>query len=553
MPVPEPDPALGHPEMQMTTRHLLRALVLGVALVALGALITACPDNTLRSLDPEFLIIWPEEDGFNGEEFDASNLSFGQVTTGDIEEIPITISNPGTANLDFCGTYLAVATFDDDGALASETVVDYDPEIASSGPGEMTLENGQAVDFQLRFTPLYGSEIQANLYLVVKHELNYSCRDDSGPGLYIPILGEGFGDPIPDIHSKPLQVEFDDVEVGDSSIVQEVRVTNLGPGLLEIGNVGLADPTHFSLEVGDVPNAQLEQGDSAIMSVQFVPTAEGQHSTEVLIDSNDPDEDPFAVLLIGTANGTPIGKGPQAVCGADYDSAPFETEYYDGTDSFDPDGLTLTYQWVLTPPPGSAATLNSYTTAGPSILLDLAGDYTAELTVTNTNGQTDSCDQTITAIPNENFRIELYWGVPDDMDLHLLRPDSQGGGTPHDIFGGGDCFYANMNPDWGVTGVGSDDPSLDLDDIPGTGPENINIVDPAMSPYDGWYEVFVHDYPSTEIYQPANDVTVNIYLNGGLAQTYNFQMSGEDSDYYVAKIHWPTGNIQACNGLGGCP
>ena len=49
------------------------------------------------------------------------------------------------------------------------------------------------------------------------------------------------------------------------------------------------------------------------------------------------------------------------------------------------------------------------------------------------------------------------------------------------------------------------------------------------------------------------DTVFNIYLNGVLAQTFNFQISGEDADYYVAKIHWPSGNIQACNGLAGCP
>ena len=535
----------------MTAARHLRVLVLGVALLALGALVSACPDNTLRSLEPAFMIIWPEDQGFNGEEFDASTLSFGSVTTGEISEIPITISNPGTARLDYCGTYLAVATFDDDGALASETVVEYDAELASSGPGEMNLENGQSVDFQLRFTPLYGTPIQDNLYLVVKHELNYDCEADTGLGLYIPIVGEGDDDPVPDIHSEPQTVDFGDVEIGDVSGIVDVRISNLGPGLLQIGNVGLADPTHFVILSENVSQAQLEQGDSAIMSVQFIPTIEGQVSTEVLIDSNDPDEQVYGVTLIGTGNGTPIGDGPQAVCGPDYDSAPFETEYFDGTDSWDPDGLSLTYQWVLTPPAGSAATLNSYTIAGPSILLDLAGDYVGALTVTNTNGQTDSCTQTITAIPNENFRIELYWGDPDDMDLHLLRPDSQGGGTPHES--PGDCFYANMNPEWGVSGFGGDNPSLDLDDIPGTGPENINIVDPALSPYDGWYQVFVHDYPMTVDNYDPNDVTVNIYLNGALAETYNFSMSGEDTDYYVAKIEWPSGQIVACNGLGGCP
>ena len=112
-------------------------------------------------------------------------------------------------------------------------------------------------------------------------------------------------------------------------------------------------------------------------------------------------------------------------------------------------------------------------------------------------------------------------------------------------------------PDWGVAGVLDDDPALDLDDISGVGPENINITSPALSPYDGEYIVFVHDYPGSS-FEPANDVTVNIYLNGVLTQSFNFQHVGEDDDYYVAKIHWPTGVITPCNGVAtspgaGCP
>ena len=83
-------------------------------------------------------------------------------------------------------------------------------------------------------------------------------------------------------------------------------------------------------------------------------------------------------------------------------------------------------------------------------------------------------------------------------------------------------------------------------------PENINILAPAGAPYEGWYEVFVHDYPGT-IHEGSTQVTVNIYLNGALTQTYGFSMTGEDDDYYVAKVHWPTGAITACNGLAGCP
>jgi hypothetical protein len=533
-------------------RTLTRITTLLAAIAVLGLVAAACQETQLVGLAPEFNIIWPEDQGYVAGDLPESMLAFGEVTTGQIAEIDLQMSNPGTAGLDVCGTYLARVTFDEDGALASEEIIETNPELASSGPGEMLLEDGQVLGFALRFTPLYGEALAADLHLVIKHELNWNCSDDSGSGLYIPIAGEGFGDPIPDIHSDPSQVEFGEVEVGDSSTIHDVRVSNLGPGLLEIGNVGLADSTHFVIVEESVGGAQLEQSGSEMLSVQFVPQGEGTHSTELLIDSNDPDENPYSLLLVGTGNGTPLGKGPQAVCAPDYDSAPLETEFFDGTGSWDPDGLSLTYQWVLTPPPGSAAELSSYSIAGPSIFLDLAGDYEGELTVTNSNAQSSSCTQTIHAIPNENFRVELYWAQTDDMDLHLLQPASQGWAIPH--FPPGDCYYANMNPDWGVSGVSDDNPSLDLDDIPGTGPENININEPALAPYDGWYQVFVHDYTgSTTDTTGANAVTVNIYLNGVLEETYNFNITGDGDDYYVAKIHWPSGQIVACNGLGGCP
>jgi hypothetical protein len=183
--------------------------------------------------------------------------------------------------------------------------------------------------------------------------------------------------------------------------------------------------------------------------------------------------------------------------------------------------------------------------------LDLAGTYTAELTVTNTDNQQSSCTQNIEAVPYENFRVELFWAVPDDMDLHLLSPQASPGNGPHSA--PYDCHYGNMQPDWGVPVYPLDNPSLDLDDIDDLGPENINIVNPAVGSYSGSYQVFVHDYPDTVEFYPANDVTVRIYLNGTLTKTYQFAISGEGSDYYVAKIDWPSGQITDCNGLAGCP
>ncbi len=536
--------------------HTLRRFGLLAAVTLVVA--TGCNEQELRSLVPEFTIEWSEDFGYDAEDFANSSFEFGVVDTGTTVDIAVFLRNPGTANLDICGSYLAVATFDDNGDLASETILEADQELAWSGPAEdFTLGNGETLEVVLRFNSLLGEPLQENLYLVVLHELNYDCAEGFGAGLYVPVNGEGFGEPVPDIEAKPTSIEFEDLTTGELSAVHDVRISNVGIGDLEVTGVTLDDDTHFTLVEDGVTGATLGTGESAILRVQFSPTGDGHHSAAVLVDSNDPFDDPLSIPLNGSADPVSVGKGPVAVCAPDFDTAPFETEQFDGSDSYDSDGLDLTFQWVLTPPAGSTATLSSYNDDTPSVELDIAGDYVGNLTVTNTAGQSDSCSQTITAIPNENFRIEMFWAVSgDDMDLHLLEANDGSGnqGTPRTD---GDCYYGNCNtswstpPNWGDPGTNADDPGLDLDDISGTGPENINIVEPATSPYDGWYEVFVHDYPGSS-YTPANDVTVNIYLDGILVNTYNFQHVGEDDDYYVAQIHWPTGNVQACNGLSGC-
>ncbi len=120
------------------------------------------------------------------------------------------------------------------------------------------------------------------------------------------------------------------------------------------------------------------------------------------------------------------------------------------------------------------------------------------------------------------------------MDLHLLAP----GGEPRSDL---DCHYQNClggSLDWGVIGNRDDDPKLDLDDIPGVGPENINIKTPAP----GTYTVFVHDYPYTT-YEPSNAVTVKVHIGGALVFTDTRSVSGEDSDTYFCEISWPAGTV----------
>jgi hypothetical protein len=139
-------------------------------------------------------------------------------------------------------------------------------------------------------------------------------------------------------------------------------------------------------------------------------------------------------------------------------------------------------------------------------------------------------------LPASRLAIEIHWQqAGDDLDLHLLAP----GGSMETRT---DCYYANCKPpavlDWGVVGVTRDNPQMDMDDIPGTGPENIDIDEPA----DGVYSVVVHDYPGS-VYSAANRVTVTLYIDGLLVETLEHDMLGEDTTWSACEIDWPSGII----------
>lgn len=219
---------------------------------------------------------------------------------------------------------------------------------------------------------------------------------------------------------------------------------------------------------------------------------------------------------------------PIADAGADRVVAPLSTVTLDGTASYDPEGLAITaYQWkIVGVPAGSTvANVQGQTTDNPTpaLWLDIAGDYTFELTVQNEKGAWDSTPDrvVVTAEPAQDFYVQLTWDAVVDLDLHLLQAGK-------DVFSSGDCNYCNMSPVW-FPGQSGANPSLDWDVVTeGFGPETITIP----TPNDGTYRVGVHYYgqngaASCAGYCPPTKATVRVYISGQLSQTFERTIEGQ--------------------------
>jgi N-acetylneuraminic acid mutarotase len=101
-------------------------------------------------------------------------------------------------------------------------------------------------------------------------------------------------------------------------------------------------------------------------------------------------------VVVAAANVAPVAYG-----GVTQEVFVGYTVTLDGTGSSDANGDPLTYSWTLTKkPPGSAATLSGANTAKPTFVADVAGTYTATLTVSDGMQSSTSTGSANASVPN---------------------------------------------------------------------------------------------------------------------------------------------------------
>jgi hypothetical protein len=346
----------------------------------------------------------------------------------------------------------------------------------------------------------------------------------------------------PQIQVNPNPVDFGIVTAGEASS-QVITMSSTGDLTLNVTamQIGAGRETFTLLEplIGTY-----EPGSSADLTITY--TSDGSETTgDLQILSNDPASPNLTVPLLAGAvvvvdtgdsgDTDPPLSQPVAVCSVDPAEvlAIHESADWIGSSSYD-DGSIVSYDWTLvSAPAGATATMPAGLANRRGFTPDVAGEYVGQLVVTDNDGLvSEPCLATLEATAGDGLWVEMFWvHSGDDMDLHLL---DDGGVLATDS----DCYYANCTwggLNWGGAGP-SDDPILDLDDIPGTGPENINIDSPAR----GTYTVYVHDYPGS-VYTGRNDVTVNVYLAGRLVWTDTRNVNSEGCYEPFVEVTVPDG------------
>ncbi len=492
---------------------------------------------------------------WGGEHFDRMLVGSTDINE---PEVLVNLSGRGVAPrvcpdpllLDFGNVQVGVEAFEtfDLESCGLEVLNLIDVSMADGSSADFSLSNlpnmptdlapGQMLPITVRYFPLTagsdsgGAEIYSN---------DQSADPATGLTGTVVLIGNAVEQAC-DIQVTPFAVNFGVLEVG-SSDTRDVLISNVGSDPCTLHDVQITTNTpanEFRLLASPPGGSTFDVGDTLSVSVGYDPTDVGQDTGILSLFANDKDTNEVRVDLNAFAS-PPEGEGPIAVCSVTPTQAvPFQTVTWNGSQSYDTNGRAIDeYRWeIFAFPPGSGAILWGVG-ATRTTEVDFAGDYIASLVVVNDLGQTsDRCYATTTVTPTQDLWIEMYWQYSgDDMDLHLLAP----GGTPRSNL---DCFYANCVPfgsftlEWGQAGYDGDNPRLDRDDIPGDGPENINISDPL----DGTYTVFVHDYPGS-VRQASNTVWVKVYVDGVLLGDFVETITGEDFDWYVCTIAWPSGTV----------
>jgi hypothetical protein len=198
-----------------------------------------------------------------------ASVSFGTVTVGQTNSQTVTLTNPGTANLNIA---------------------------QSAGPGTgfgltglalpLTLAPGNSSTFTVSFTPTSGTSVSSSLTLI--------SNAPNSPTT-IPLSGAGSAQVL-QLTPGTTSLSFGSQAL-NASATQSVTLTNTGNAAVSISQVNVTG-TGFTLN-GSAPLVTLSAGQTASFSVTFIPTVAGSASGTASVVSTAANS-PLSISLSGS-------------------------------------------------------------------------------------------------------------------------------------------------------------------------------------------------------------------------------------------------------------
>jgi hypothetical protein len=175
----------------------------------------------------------------------------------------------------------------------------------------------------------------------------------------------------------------------------------------------------------------------------------------------------------------------------------------------------------------------------------------------STNTTNNSTNNTTNNGQHHSLHVQLVWSTPldvdpldmvgTDMDVHVAHADGSLDSGRTDLDNDGirepwghalyDCYWQNSSPSWGDAASTLDDPSQDVDDTNGSGPENINLE--QMQPIT--YRVGAAYYNDSGL--GGSTAVVKIFVDGILEYEGSVEMEAEGVLWEVAWVDGATGEV----------
>lgn len=494
-----------------------RDAVLCSLVVALGA--TSCEDDSLSEIHPRILVC-PAEDAPDEDCNRAFDLGERFVTVE--HRVPLFVRNRGQAPL-------AVRS------MAASV------EWADVEPSSLFVDINGEEPVDVRLTPEDIGEQEIILL--------FANDDPERPSLQVPLRFVGTPKPVPVLelcvmNAGPETCGHDlDVDFGVVRRTQResrtLSVRNVGTDVLRIEEVVVSDRSSQPGELHVATSTRagaLEPGEQALMLVVYEPVDGERDELTLTFVTDDPSAAEARVVFFAESerNMPPVALAEELESGlGSVEATVGDLVVLDGAASRDPEGDPLVYEWTLTLPANSLATLDDPAAGRVSFVPDVAGSYRAELVVYDSLEQRSEVPSLVLvqAIPEAALRVRLSWEQGGDVDLHLVPVGDS-------LFSPTDAYFENPRPDLGAAGDAADDPELLHDAEASPGVENLVFVAPPA----GTFRIYAHYYD--EGGEGAAVVRVAVTLNDA-----SFPVLDNTRTLQSGCALWHVGDVEFPGGL----